>query len=48
MLQQIKMKIDLTKEQIQSLINLLEGSSVPIPQAQNALDVLNKLKEAKD
>ena len=38
--------IEFSQEQIQSLINLMASSSVPIPQAEAALETYNKLKEA--
>ena len=40
--------IELSQDEIQSLINLLAGSSVPILQAEAALETYNKLKEAKE
>jgi hypothetical protein len=40
-------KIEVTEEELQIIISLIEGSSVQIAHAENALKLLRKFKDAK-
>ena len=41
------MKIELTKEDVEKIIGMLEGSSVQMAHAEEALILLKKFKEAQ-
>ena len=42
------MKVDITKEERQAIINMMEGSTIPMAKAKEALALLKKFKEAKE
>ena len=40
-------KVELSEEELNSIISLIEGSSVPIGNAEKAIALFNKLKNLK-
>lgn len=42
------MKIELTKEDREMLIQMMESSTIPVSRAEEVVKVLKKLKEAKE
>jgi len=42
------MKIDLTKEEVDKIVQMMEGSTIQMAFAEEALKLLNKFKEAKE
>ena len=42
----LKLNVDLSKEEIQVIVNLMQNSNVQISRAEQALKLLNKFKEA--
>ncbi len=42
------MKIDLTKEENEKIIQMIEGSTIQMGMAEQALKLLKKFKEAKE
>ncbi len=42
------MKIELTKEEVEKIIGMIEGSSIQMAHAEKALVLLKKFKEAKE
>ena len=42
------MKIELTKQEVEKIINTMEGASIQMGFAEEALKLLKKFKEAKE
>ena len=42
------MKIELTKEEVESIIQMMNGASIQIVNAENALKLYKKFKDAKE
>ena len=42
------MKIDLTKEEVEKVIIMIEGSQIQVAYAEEVIKILQKFKDAKD